>query len=494
MTSDDPRTVTTNDDDDPRTTMTQVNPYMEDHSQVVNMMVDSEKDWTPYMEMEFDTLDEAWEHWCHYGKQVGFSTRKSFLNRSKLDEKVTTRGSVCSKHGVRLEDKRRVHSSHRDETRTNCHARLLVRLKRESVRSAGIKPKDAHELMSREAGGRDSLGYIANDHKTYLKTRREKAMKYGEAGCILRYFQDEQINNPSFHYVVQLDNEEQITNFFWADARMIIDYGYFGDVVTFGTTYGTNKNLRPLGVFIGFNHHKGVAIFGAALLYNKIVDSFKWLFRSFLDAQNGKRPQTIFTDQDATMARALKDEMPNTFHGLCNWHIMQNAIKHLGNRMKDDDSSLLKDFKKCMFEYESETEFEEAWKILRETYSVQDSSWLDGIYQLKEKWAKCHLKKAFTLGMRSTQLSESLNADVKDYLKSDLNIVDFFEQFERVVRQKREKELLAEFNSREKIPTLSLKRSAILQQAARRWTREAKLGYTVHNEEIVEGNHSMELI
>ncbi|XP_038708970.1 protein FAR-RED IMPAIRED RESPONSE 1-like [Tripterygium wilfordii] len=265
---------------------------------------------------------------------------------------------------------------------------------------------------------------------------------------------------------------------------------------------------------------------------------------------------------------------------------MQNAIKHLGNRMKDDDSSLLKDFKKCMFEYESETEFEEAWKILRETYSVQDSSWLDGIYQLKEKWAKCHLKKAFTLGMRSTQLSESLNADVKDYLKSDMNIVDFFEQFERVVRQKREKELLAEFNSREKIPTLSLKRSPILQQAARvytpmifqffqneidclsaakikkrndnnpmqeylielldevgeyvvlytpssetvtcscrlfetfgilcchtlkvldnldiksipesyilkRWTREAKLGYTVHNEEIVEGNHSMELI
>ncbi|XP_038713492.1 protein FAR1-RELATED SEQUENCE 5-like [Tripterygium wilfordii] len=168
---------------------------------VVNMMVNSEKDWTPYMDMEFDTLDEAWEHWCHYGKQVGFSTRKSFLNRSKLDEKVTTRGFVCSKHGVRLEDKRRVHSSHRDETRTNCHARLLVRLKRESVRSAGIKPKDAHELMSREAGGRDSLGYIASDHKTYLRTRREKAMKYGEAGCILMYFQNEQIKNPSFHYV-----------------------------------------------------------------------------------------------------------------------------------------------------------------------------------------------------------------------------------------------------------------------------------------------------
>ena len=41
--------------------------------------------------------------------------------------------------------------------------------------------------------------------------------------------------NPSFQYAVQLDNVEQITNIFWADARMIIDYANFGDVVTFDT-------------------------------------------------------------------------------------------------------------------------------------------------------------------------------------------------------------------------------------------------------------------
>ena len=46
---------------------------------------------------------------------------------------------------------------------------------------------------------------------------------------------------------------------------MVIDYANFGDVVTFDTTYGTNKELRPLGVFIGFNHHRGLTVFGAAL-------------------------------------------------------------------------------------------------------------------------------------------------------------------------------------------------------------------------------------
>jgi ABC-type uncharacterized transport system auxiliary subunit len=38
-----------------------------------------------------------------------------------------------------------------------------------------------------------------------------------------------------------LDAEEHITNIFWADAQMIIDYKLFGDVVSFDTAYRTNK-------------------------------------------------------------------------------------------------------------------------------------------------------------------------------------------------------------------------------------------------------------
>jgi hypothetical protein len=133
-----------------------------------------------------------------------------------------------------------------------------------------------------------------------------------KSGCLLKYFKEQIAKNPSFQYAVQLDNEEQITNIFWIDARMIIDYSYFGDVMTFDTTYGTNKELRPLGVFIGFNHRKGVVIFGAALLYDETIESFKWLFENFLDAHGGKKPQIIFTNQDAAMVKALTEVMLDT--------------------------------------------------------------------------------------------------------------------------------------------------------------------------------------
>ena len=141
--------------------------------------------------------------------------------------------------------------------------------------ASGIKPKEIHELMSREAGGRASLGCTGIDQKNYLWTRRQQSLIYGEAGSLLRYFQQQLVHNPSFHYAEQLDIEEQITNIFWPDVKMIIDYAHFSDVFSFDTTFGTNKEFRPLVVFIGFNHHREMVIFGAALLYDEIAESFK---------------------------------------------------------------------------------------------------------------------------------------------------------------------------------------------------------------------------
>ena len=34
-----------------------------------------------------------------------------------------------------------------------------------------------------------------------------------------------------------MDVEDQITNIFYIDAKMILDYGIYGDVVFFDTTY-----------------------------------------------------------------------------------------------------------------------------------------------------------------------------------------------------------------------------------------------------------------
>ncbi|PNX80467.1 hypothetical protein L195_g036468, partial [Trifolium pratense] len=275
------------------------------------------------------------------------------------------------------------------------------------------------------------------------------------------------LDSPSFYHAYQMDVEDQITNVFWADARMLFDYGYFGDVVSLDSTYCTNSSYRPLAVFSGFNHHRKAVIFGAALLYDETAESYKWLFETFLEAHKQKTPQTVFTDQDQAMAKALVQVMPGAYHGLCTWHLMQNCIKHLSHLMKGE-SHFLSDFKKCMYGYDDEKQFEESWRTLLVNYNGDEEPWLRRAYSLKEKWASCYMNKAFTLGMRSTQLSESVNADIKSFMNVDLDIIKFLKRFEDVVEEMRYNELRVFIH----LDVKSVPEPYIMK----RWTKSARSG------------------
>jgi zinc finger SWIM domain-containing protein 3 len=225
---------------------------------------------------------------------------------------------------------------------------------------------------------------------------------------------------------------------------MLTDYAYFGDVVSFDTTFGTNKESMSFEVFVGFNHFRETVVFGVVLMYDETFESFKCLFETFLKAHNGKQPKTIYTDQDAAMRKTVKEVFLEAWHGLCTFHIMQNVVKHLAEadteesctppKRNAEDSkeepSILADFSVCMYKYEDEATFQEAFNIMRTKASKQ--SWLDSIYKVKEKWAKCYMTNVYTLGMRSTQLSESLNSDLKRHFKSDFDIIRFLKHFERL--------------------------------------------------------------
>ena len=183
----------------------------------------------------------------------------------------------------------------------------------------------------------------------------------------------------------------------------------------------------------------------------------------------GEKPKTILTDQDAAMAKAISLVMPQTFHGLCTWHIRENALRHV-NHLYQKSSHFYSDFEACIDIHEEEDEFLNAWNALLLEHNVSDDSWLHSIFRVKEKWAWTYVRKTFTAGMRSTQLSESFNAALKNHLKSDINLVQFFTHFEKVVNGKRNNELEADYESRHKLPKLKIKKARMLVQAGNIYT------------------------
>ena len=94
---------------------------------------------------------------------------------------------------------------------------------------------------------------------------------------------------------------------------------------------------------------------------------------------------------------------------------------------------------------------------------VHKQTWLDSIYKIKEKWIECFMRDVFSLGVRSTQLSESFNNASKNHLKSNFDVVRFLKHFERTVEDKRAKELISEFEARKKIPRRQMHTPMLLQ-------------------------------
>jgi hypothetical protein len=89
---------------------------------------------------------------------------------------------------------------------------------------SGIRPKGAHELASRQVGGSFNLTYTCRDHRNYLRSKRQREIAYGEAGSMLKYFEDKTVENPSLQHALQNDCDGQIANIFWVDAKMEFSY------------------------------------------------------------------------------------------------------------------------------------------------------------------------------------------------------------------------------------------------------------------------------
>ena len=66
-----------------------------------------------------------------------------------------------------------------------------------------------------------------------------------------------------------MDDELHAWNVFWVDARSRAAYESFHDVITFNTTYLTNKYDMPFAHFIGINHHGESIILGCGLLFGR---------------------------------------------------------------------------------------------------------------------------------------------------------------------------------------------------------------------------------
>jgi hypothetical protein len=181
-----------------------------------------------------------------------------------------------------------------------------------------------------ESGGFKSLPFGERDCRNYINKARELRLGKGGGQALCDYFNRMQKQNSGFYYTMEMDDDFRLRNVFWADARSRSAYEFFGDVITFDTTYLTNRYDMPFTPFVGVNHRGQSILLGAGLISSENINTFVWLFKSWLGCMNGRTPRAIIADQDRAMQNTIAIVFPETRHRYCLWQIMRKLPEKFG--------------------------------------------------------------------------------------------------------------------------------------------------------------------
>nr|GMD08031.1 protein FAR-RED IMPAIRED RESPONSE 1-like [Ipomoea batatas] len=243
-----------------------------------------------------------------------------------------------------------------------------------------------NEQVKRRLDINDQAGIAPNKNfrSLVVDAVRRKRLGVGDAEAVCKYFAKMQQSDPNFFYVMDVDEDSRLRNSFWADGRSKAAYESFADVITFDTTYLTNKYDMPFSPFVGVNHHGQSALFGCGLLSTEDSNSFVWLFQSWLNCMSGRHPKAIITDQCKAMQNAIAIVFPNTKHRWCLWHIMKKLLEKLRGYSKYEE--IKEALQSVVYDSLNENEFENGWSLLIDTFDLNENDWLDGLYKERQRW------------------------------------------------------------------------------------------------------------
>ncbi|KAH9727253.1 protein FAR1-RELATED SEQUENCE [Citrus sinensis] len=367
----------------------------------------------PTVGMSFDSPDEMFEYYKTYGLQEGFPVMRRSCRKGD-DGSLRYVTFTCGRNGkskakatnvlqlqpnqkigcnakiggrldivsgkwvignLILEHNHAVSPSKSRYYRCNRFISPFVKKQLEINEEAGIKMAQSFKSIVVEAGDFENVSFLERDARNHVDKVRRLRLGEGDAIAIQRFFQKMQTENDGFYFSIDLDEECRLKNVFWADPRSRAAYKDFGDVVTFDTTYLTNKYDMPFAPFVGVNHHGQSILLGCGLISHEDTETFTWLFDTWLSCMSWCPPLGIITDQDKAMKKAIQIVFPDTKHRWCLWHILKKMPEKLGSESMNaffdgyvNSKTTLKQFVE-KYEKAMESKIEKEWQADARSFS-----------------------------------------------------------------------------------------------------------------------------
>ncbi|XP_025808745.1 protein FAR1-RELATED SEQUENCE 5-like isoform X4 [Panicum hallii] len=191
-----------------------------------------------------------------------------------------------------------------------------------------------------------------------------------------------------------------------------------------------------------------------AFLANEKIDSYVWLFKTFLEAMGGRAPHLIVTDECASMKAAIGQILPETTHRLCMWHIMEKVHENISPSLRADEDFWNK-LHTCVWDSETIEEFESRWNSMIVEFQLVGNKWFGTRFLIRESWIPVYFIDIPLAGiLRTTSRSESANSFFNRFIHQKLSFVEFWLRFDTALEYQRQEELKQDHKSLHTTPKL----------------------------------------
>ncbi|WVZ93391.1 LOW QUALITY PROTEIN: hypothetical protein U9M48_039373, partial [Paspalum notatum var. saurae] len=402
----------------------------------------------PAVGMKFYSIDDVLRFYKGYAHSAGFSVRLG--QHKKENEEIVAKRFYCSREEKRKTQKKvpvkpgKKKKAHNVmQTRCGCEAHIYVKLgsdkkyqissmvehhnhglvspdKQHLFRSnrhvserakstlynchkTSIGTSQAYRLLHVSEGGFENVGCTLRDLQNYYRDLRSK-IKDADAQMFVAQLERKKEVNSAFFYDFKVDGQGRLMRVFWADATNRKNYKHFGDVVSLDSTYTTNQYNMIFVPFIGVNHHLQSVFLKAAFLTNEKIESYVWLFKTFLKCMGGVAPHLIITDEDHGQI------FPETTHRLCMWHIMDKVPEKIGPSLREDEDFWDR-LNGCVWGSETPEDFESNWASIITDFQLTGNEWFSTRYLIRASWIPAYFMDIPLAGvLRTTSRSESANS------------------------------------------------------------------------------------
>ncbi|CAN4108543.1 unnamed protein product [Withania somnifera] len=443
----------------------------------------------PYVGMEFQTEEDAKDFFDAHARRVGFSISVGQYSRSKPDGPIISWEFSCSREVFRRKNIESCSAMLRLE-RKSSDSWIVTKFIEDHNHSI-VNPSKVHYLQPRKhfSGASRTVGEVLGaptdamvppvvvpvegNHVFVSSNEGFKDASPMESNRVTKNFSpvipimfvQPCTENPGFYYAIQLDDENRMTNAFWADARSRIAYSHFGDAVIFDTMYRPNQFQVPFAPFTGVNHHGQMS-------------SFTWLFRTWLSSMNNRPPVSITTDQDRAIKAAVNLVLPGTRHCICKWHILREGQERLGH-VYMAHPSFYGELYSCINYSETIEDFESSWASVLDKYNLGKNEWLQAVYNARDQWAPVYFRDTFFAAL---PLNQGVTSFFDGYVNRQTTLPVFFKQYERALERSLEREIASDVDTNCITPVLRTP-SPMEQQVANVFTKKV---FAKFQEELVE--------